>query len=126
MAVSSKYYYSQASLLLHPHRHLWPLSLLLSTEETGRRQLATFNAPWQLTRPLLQVLLQNLWWWVMYTYANHHLILMHRSTRLFQPTGELPSPPAQAIHDFRNSLLQTFLREFEKASSERDEANTSR
>lgn len=45
---------------------------------------------------------------------------------LLQPTGDLPTPPAESIQDFRSTLLDIFIREFEKASSERDEANTSR
>ena len=45
---------------------------------------------------------------------------------VLQPTGELPLPPAETISEFRSTLLDIFLREFEKASSDRDEANTSR
>ncbi|GAA96628.1 hypothetical protein E5Q_03298 [Mixia osmundae IAM 14324] len=42
------------------------------------------------------------------------------------PTADLPMPPSQALSDYRQSLLETFLKEFEAACQERDEANTSR
>lgn len=45
---------------------------------------------------------------------------------LAQPTSELPLAPPQAIDEFRKTMLARFLREFEAASSARDEAKTSR
>lgn len=43
-----------------------------------------------------------------------------------QPTAESPLPPAQALQTAREQLLEIFRQQFQKASTERDAAATSR
>jgi hypothetical protein len=49
-----------------------------------------------------------------------------RTFHEFQPTSSDPSPPPQALRELRQQLLTTFKREFEEASSKKDEQATSR
>ena len=49
-----------------------------------------------------------------------------QSHRLIQPTAENPQPPAQALQAEREELLAIFREQFEKASTSRDAAATSR
>lgn len=52
--------------------------------------------------------------------------MSHVSLFYVQPTSDLPLPPAETLAQARESLLETFKKNFADASAARDSANTSR